>query len=257
MRARTLAALALLLIPTHAAPPSWMHVIIEGRSAENSTYLEASFFYQLQTLLGTEASSPKVLESAIVRRQRKELYINLDALPPAKAGLLRNIAGKASPVNITLGEIAAYMDRHYYEITRPYPNLQALLAEHPYRDNPNWLTVPVDSATFHHRRVLHIQKDRIADALMSYFDNKLRLIYPQGTVIAADSFDPKGNFIETEVLRKRLHLLELCRLRSRRRPHSNLHRLRRARRSGSRPAWIPCAGELRQLPPHRPARLLR
>jgi formylglycine-generating enzyme required for sulfatase activity len=203
MRSRILAGLALLLIPTQAAPPSWMHVTIEGRSAENSTYLEASFFYQLQTLVGTEASSPKVLDSAIVRRQRKELYIDLNAVAPAKAALLRNIAGKTSPVNITLGEIAAYMDRHYYELTRPYPNLKALLAKHPYRDNPNWLTVPVDSATFHHRRVLHIQKDRIADALMSYFDNKLRLIYPQGTVIAADSFDPKGNFIETEVLRKR------------------------------------------------------
>jgi len=104
MRSRILAALTLLVIPTQAAPPSWMHVTIEGRSAENSTYLEASFFYQLQTLVGTEASSPKVLDSAIVRRQRKELYINLDTLSPAKAGLLRNITGKASPVNITLGE---------------------------------------------------------------------------------------------------------------------------------------------------------
>jgi formylglycine-generating enzyme required for sulfatase activity len=179
-----------------------MHVTIEGRSAENSTYLEASFFYQLQTLLGAEASSSKVLDSAVIR-QHKELYINLDALPPTKAALLRNISNNASPLNITLGEIGAYMDRHYYELTRPYPDLKALLAEHPYRDNPNWLTVPVDSATFHHRRVLHIQKDRITDALISYFDNKLRLIYPKGTLIAADSFDPKGNIVETEVLRKR------------------------------------------------------
>ena len=205
MSLRISAALAplLMICAPAATPPSWMHISIEGRVVENSTYLEASFLYQLQTLLGTEAASPKVLDSPIVRRQGKELYIDLNAGPPAKAALLRKIAGDDSPLTITLGEIEAYMVRHYYELTRPYPNLQALLAAQPYRNNPTWLAVPVDSVTFHRRRVLHIDKDRIADALVSYFDNRLRLIYPEGTVIAADSFDPQGNFVETEVLRKR------------------------------------------------------
>jgi hypothetical protein len=181
-----------------------MRIRIEGQSVENSTYLGASFLYQLQTLIGTEASSPKVLDGPIIRRQGKQLYIDLDAVPPEKAALIREIAGDdESLLTITLGEMEAYMVRHYYELTRPYPSLQALQIEHPYRDNPNWLTVPVDSVTFHRRRVLHIEKDRIVDALVSYFDNRLRLIYPQGTVIAADSFDPQGNFVETEVLRKR------------------------------------------------------
>ena len=201
---RTSAALALLLIPAYAAPPSWMHITIEGRSVENSTYLEASFLYQLQTLLGTKPSSLKVLDSAIIRRRGKELYIDLDAVPAKQGALLREIAAEAPPRNdLSMAEISAYMDRHYYQITRPYPNLRTLIADHPYRDNPNWLAVPVDSATFRRRRVLHINKDRIADALISYFDNHLRVIYPQGTVIAADSFDPKGSFVETEVLRKR------------------------------------------------------
>lgn len=201
---RVLAGLALCLVSACAAPASWMHITIEGRSVENSTYLEASFLYQLQTLLGTQQSSPKVLDGVIVRRQGKELYIELDRVPPDKAALLRKISGEAPPLNdISMSEIAGYMHRHYYELTRPYASLQALLAEQSYRENANWLTIPVDSATFRRRRVLHINKDRIADALVSYFDHQLRLIYPEGTVIAADSFDLKGNFVEAEVLRKR------------------------------------------------------
>jgi hypothetical protein len=95
------------------------------------------------------------------------------------------------------------MDAHYYELTHPYQDLQALLREHPYRGNPNWLAVPVDSRTFRRLRVLHINKDRIADALTSYFENNDRVIYPQGTVIVAESFDKRGSFIEAEVLAKR------------------------------------------------------
>jgi hypothetical protein len=97
----------------------------------------------------------------------------------------------------------AYMDEHYYQLTHPYPTLQALLKENPYRDNPNWMVIPVDSATFHRRRVLHINKDRITDALVSYFSNNDLLIYGEGTVIVAESFDKGGNFVEAEVLRKR------------------------------------------------------
>jgi formylglycine-generating enzyme required for sulfatase activity len=95
------------------------------------------------------------------------------------------------------------MDEHYYELTRPYPTLQALLREHPYRDNPNWLKVPVDSLTFSRLRVLRIDKDRIADALVEYFDHENRVLYPEGTVIVAESLDKQGNFVEAEVLRKR------------------------------------------------------
>jgi hypothetical protein len=40
----------------------------------NSHYFGASFLYQLQTLLGTDKSSPKVMAGKIVRREGKELY---------------------------------------------------------------------------------------------------------------------------------------------------------------------------------------
>jgi formylglycine-generating enzyme required for sulfatase activity len=81
--------------------------------------------------------------------------------------------------------------------------LQALLKENPYRDNPNWMAIPVDSATFHRLRVLHINKDRIADALVAYFSNNDFLLYGKDTLIVAESFDKLGNFVEAEVLRKR------------------------------------------------------
>jgi sulfatase modifying factor 1 len=187
-----------------AVPSTSLHIMLGGRTVHNSHYLAATFLYELQTLLGTDASSPQVMHGKIIRRQGKELYIDLEQVPPESAAILRQIARQQRPADeISLDEMGAYMEKHYYQLTRPYPTLQALLHDHPYRDNPDWLTVPVDSETFHRLRILRIEKSRIAAALISYFDNNDRLIYPQGTVIAAESFDKKGAFVEAEVLRKR------------------------------------------------------
>jgi formylglycine-generating enzyme required for sulfatase activity len=195
---------AFVLSPAAEVRPGWMKVSFEGRTVHNSHYFAASFLYQLQTLLGTTQGSPKVMDGKIVRRQGKDLYIDLELVPARAASILRDIARRESPdESISYGEMAAFMDEHYYELTRPYPTLQALLREHPYRDNPNWLTVPVDSLTFSRLRVLRINKDRIADALVDYFDHDNRVLYPEGTVIVAESIDKQGNFVEAEVLRKR------------------------------------------------------
>ena len=185
-------------------PSDWLHITLEGRTVNNSHYLSMRFLYQLQTLLGTEEFSPKVMQSKIVRRHGKELYIDLTQVSPEKASVLRQIAGQRQPADeISREEIGAYMEKHYYELTHPYPTLQALLRDYPYRDNPDWLTVPVESETFHRLRILRIDKNKVAAALISYFDNNDRLIYPGGTLIAAESFDSKGAFVEAEVLRKR------------------------------------------------------
>src|SRR5690349_10899095 len=64
---------------------AWLHIGLPNRTVHNSHYLAASFLYELQTFLGTEASSPKVLDGKIVRRQGKELYIDLDQVPAHKA----------------------------------------------------------------------------------------------------------------------------------------------------------------------------
>ena len=69
--------------------PAWMHIALDGRTVHNSHYLAASFLYQMQTLLGTEAASPKVMKSNMIRRQGKELYIDLDQVPARTAAILR------------------------------------------------------------------------------------------------------------------------------------------------------------------------
>ena len=61
--------LAMVLQDSSAAIPStWLHITIAGRTVHNSHYLAASFLYQLQTLLGTDESSPKVMAGKIIRR---------------------------------------------------------------------------------------------------------------------------------------------------------------------------------------------
>jgi formylglycine-generating enzyme required for sulfatase activity len=194
----------LLIGVTLGDPPAWLHITLTGRTVHNSHYLAASFLYQLQTMLGAESNSPSVTNGGIIRRQGKELYINLDRIPPEHAATLRQIASPGlSPGDISLTAMNTWMDQRYYQLTHPYPTLQALLNENPYRDNPNWMAIPVDSATFHRRRVLHINKDRITDALVAYFSNNDFLLFEKDTLIVAESFDKPGNFVEAEVLRKR------------------------------------------------------
>jgi formylglycine-generating enzyme required for sulfatase activity len=199
-----IALLALLTGASTGSPQAWLHITIPGRTVHNSHYLAASFLYQLQTMLGADSDSPSVMDGKIVRRQGKELYIDPGRLTPEHARTLRQLSsGEASQGDISLTAMDAYMDTRYYQLTQPYPTLEALLKEHPYRDNPNWMVIPVDSSTFHRRRVLHIDKDRITEALLSYFGNNDFLIYGRGTVIVAESFDKHGSFVEAEVLRKR------------------------------------------------------
>src|SRR4029079_8719616 len=61
----------------------------------------------------------------------------------------------------------------------------------------------VDSATFQRRRVLHVEKDRIADALVAYPGHGDRALLPEGTAMVAESLDRAGAFVEAEVLEKR------------------------------------------------------
>jgi formylglycine-generating enzyme required for sulfatase activity len=181
-----------------------IHLQIPSQTVHNSHYLAAAFLYQLQTLLMDAPGPPSVMDGRIVVRDGKELYLDVSQCPAGKASLLAEIAAGEAPADqMTSQEIGSYMEKHYYELTQPYPDLEALRSAHPYRGNPNWLEVPIDSATFHRRRVLRINKDRIADALAAYFENNNRLIYPQGTVIVAESFAKQGRFSEAEVLTKR------------------------------------------------------
>jgi formylglycine-generating enzyme required for sulfatase activity len=214
IRHTTLALLFYWLLPVLAwsasdivpppGKPDLIHLIIPGSTVHNRNYLAASFLYHLQTLLGATAKSPNVLRGEIIQRKGNDLYLDLGKIPQEKAGLFRQIAAQSPPLGeMSLTEIQAYLQAHYYELTRPYATLQALLRDHPYRDNPDWLTVPVDSATFFRRRNLRINKDRVADALTAYFDHHDRLIYPEGTIIVAESVDKAGKFVEAEVLRKR------------------------------------------------------
>ena len=196
--------LALLAGAVLALPYARLHIIIPGRTVHNSHYLAGAFLYQLQTLTGTNADSPKVLDGKIVQREGKELYIDLNRLAPEETETLRRIAtAGANAGDITATAMTSYMDEHYYQLTHPYRSLQELLRENPYRDNPDWMVIPVDSSTFHRRRVLHISKDRITDALVRYFSNNDFLMFGEGTVIVAESFDKGGKFVEAEVLRKR------------------------------------------------------
>ena len=78
-------------------PSDWLHITLDGRTVHNSHYFSMRFLYQLQTLLGTEEFSPKVMQSKIVRRHGKELYIDLTQVSPEKASVLRQIARQQQP----------------------------------------------------------------------------------------------------------------------------------------------------------------
>ena len=192
------------MIADESGTTNLMRLTFVSPTVHNGQYRTAAFLYHLQTLLGATPKSPNVMKGEIIRRRGKFLWLDLTKVPQEKAALFKQIAARSRPADeMSLDEIQAYLQDHYYELTKPYPNLEALFRDHPYRDNPDWLTIPVDSATFSRRRVLRINKDRIADALITYFNFQDRLIFPEGTVIVAESQEKSGKFLDAEVLRKR------------------------------------------------------
>ena len=199
--------LPLLLAAPLAAPapaPARLRVGIPGQTTHNTPYRHAALLYALQTLLGRPPGAPDVLSGRVVVQDGRATWIDLGRLETAQAALLRGIAEQTPPDDeVGLDEIEAVLAARYAGLSAPYPTLEDLRRAHPYRDNPEWLVVPVDSATFQRRRILHIAKDRIADALMAYGANGDRVLFPEGTVIVAESLDRTGAFVEAEVLRKR------------------------------------------------------
>ena len=186
------------------AAAATLRVAIPGRTVHNSTYRHAALLYALQVLVGGAPPARDVTTAGLVVRTGSDLVLDLARLTPDEAGLLKEIAAQDAPADVIgLDEIEAYLQPRYYALTKPAPTLEALRREQGFGDNPDWLTVPVDSATFERRRVLRVPRERIADALAAYFANGDRVLFPAGTVIVAESLDAGGAFIEAEVLRKR------------------------------------------------------
>jgi formylglycine-generating enzyme required for sulfatase activity len=200
-----LLALVAIRVPASGPPASRLRVTIAGLTVHNRNYREASLLYELQTLLWSRgAGAPSVLDRGLAVRDGLGTALDLRPLDAGSADFLRLIAARAAPgEEISLDEVDQYLAPRYEALTSAYPSLDALRRVHPYKDNPDWLVVPVDSATFQRRRVLHLAKDRIADALTAYAAHGERVIFPEGTVIVAESLDRAGAFVEAEVLRKR------------------------------------------------------
>jgi formylglycine-generating enzyme required for sulfatase activity len=207
IRSASTVLVPLLLAAPLAAPspaPSRLRVTIPGQTTHGGPYRHAALLYALQTLLSPAPGEPNVLASGVVAHEGRETWLDLGRVDAAAAALLRSIAAQAAPADeLGLDEIDGFLAARYAGLTAPYPSLDELRRAHPYRDNPEWLVVPVDSATFQRRRVLHIAKDRIADALVAYPAQGDRVVFPEGTLIVAESLDRAGAFVEAEVLRKR------------------------------------------------------
>lgn len=193
-------------LAARAAPPGAQRlpVSLAGQTTHNTPYRHASLLYALQTLLAPGPGRPDVLAAGLVGQEGRETWIELSRVSAEEAALLRAIAARRAPADVlALDELEDELAARYGALTAPYPTLAALRRAHPYPDNPEWLVVPVDSATFQRRRILHVAKDRIADALVAYGANGDRVLFPEGTVIVAESLDRAGAFVEAEVLRKR------------------------------------------------------
>lgn len=144
-----------------------------------------------------------VFDPKVLYRSR-EVWLNLDRLAPELADALRRQAAKTDPRDeLSEAELDEYVNEVYYAWRSPYKNLDELLKAHPYRNNPDWMRIAVDSRVSRTIRVLYINKDRVADALASYFDNGDRVIYPPGTLIVAEQLAPDDSYHEAEVMFKR------------------------------------------------------
>lgn len=146
-----------------------------------------------------------VLNGTLVVRRGRRTWLDLSQVENDAAAELRRLAAAQEPHDRLdlLTELRDHVAQVYHDRLAPYRSLADLQRDHPYRNNAEYLAVPVDSDFFAGRRVIYVAKDRVADALAAYADEGDRVIYPAKTAIIAEARSEKDEVRDTEVLWKR------------------------------------------------------
>jgi hypothetical protein len=210
---------AIMLCPASAAEPvvsappgeGWLELAVgANEDALSRHFNRATLLAQIQALIWDKPAAGQkapldVLDGTLMVRRGQRMWLDLRRVEKDTAATLRSLAATKEPKNrLDLEtELQQYTAKVYYEKLVSYRTSADLLREHPYRDNSEYLVVPVDSDFLACRRVLHVAKDRVADALAAYADQADRIIYPAGTAFIAEAKDAKGGLHSTEVLLKR------------------------------------------------------
>src|SRR5262249_10865091 len=127
-----------------ASEPALLRVSIPGQTTHNGNYRHAALLYALQTLLAPPPGAPNVLASGLVVQDGRDAWLDLGRTDANGAALLRAIAARSGPAGtIALDQVEGELSARYAGLSAPYPTLDALRGAHPYRDNPEWLVVPV------------------------------------------------------------------------------------------------------------------
>lgn len=209
----------IILCPVSAAEPvaseppgeGWLELALGADEDSVFRYFNhATLLAQIQALIWDKPAAGQkapldVLDGALMVRRGQRMWLDLRRVEKDTAATLRSLAATKEPKNrLDLEtELRPHTAKVYYEKLVSYRTIADLLREHPYRDNPEYLVVPVDSDFLACLRVLHVAKDRVADALAAYADQADRIIYPAGTAFIAEAKDAKGGLHSTEVLLKR------------------------------------------------------
>lgn len=198
--------------PPTSGPPGkdWLELAVgEYEQALFRHHFRANLLSQIQALVGNKpAEGTKlldVMDGALVVRRGGRMWLDLSRVEKGQADELRRLAAVKDPADRLdlMTELREHVAKVYYERLAPYKSLAEFQRAHPYRDNPEYLAVPVDSDFLATRRVIYIAKDRVADALASYADHGDRVLYPPQTAIIAEALDEQGEVRDVEVLWKR------------------------------------------------------
>lgn len=199
--------------PAAPGPPGkdWLELAVgEHEHALFRHTFHAILLAQVQALVWDKPAPGQkaplnVLDGTLVVRRGPRMWLDLSRVDKDTTAELRRLAAAKEPKDRLdlMTELREHAAKVYYDRLAPYKNLADLQRDHPYRDNADYLAVPVDSDFFASRRVIYVAKDRVADALGMYAAQGDRVLYPPKTAFIAEARDEKGEVRDTEVLWKR------------------------------------------------------
>lgn len=199
--------------PAAPGPPGeeWLELAVGAdEHALFRHHFHANLLAQVQALVWDKPAPGQkaplnVLDGSLVVRRGRRMWLDLSRVEHDTGAELRRLAAAKEPEDRLdlMTELREHAAKVYYDRLAPYKSLADFQRDHPYRDNAEYLEVPVDSDFFASRRVIYVAKDRVADALAAYADEGDRVIYPAKTAIIAEARDEKGHVRDTEMLWKR------------------------------------------------------
>ena len=138
-------------------------------------------------------------EAGILSQRGQRFYADPAALEVLHPGMGSLLTRRARANILSWDSLGSFLAGTYYQVRGLPPTLAAFKARWPYTD---WLAFDVDGPMTHARRRIYVEEAALLEALDGYLSSGQRLLYPDGTAIAADHYIDSTLIEHTAMVRR-------------------------------------------------------